>query len=135
MKATNACLPCMISQAYNTAILCTTRSRLAEAHPRRGAASAMLGIELDDTPAVLSQIAYELCRELSGCEDPYLPAKRESNEAALKLYPELRERLEPVRRPAARRPAAGGRRQHHRPGHRAGVRPGRGHRQAARARL
>jgi uncharacterized protein with ATP-grasp and redox domains len=93
MKATNACLPCMIGQAYNTAALCTSdpvlqKKILDEALKRYS------GIELDDTPAVLSQIAYELCREMSGCEDPYLSAKRESNEAALKLYPALRERLD-----------------------------------------
>ena len=92
MKATNACLPCMISQAYNTAILCSddpvVQKRLLDAALARYA-----GLELNDTPAVLSQIAYELCRELSGCEDPYLPAKRECNAAALKLYPSLKERL------------------------------------------
>ena len=92
MKATNACLPCMISQAYNTAILCSAdpqvQKRLLDA-----ALARYSGLDLNDTPGNLSQIAYELCRELSGCEDPYLPAKRECNAAALKLYPSLKERL------------------------------------------
>lgn len=92
MKATNACLPCMISQAYNTAVLCSedpqVQKRLLDA-----ALARYSGLELDDTPAVLSQIAYELCRDLSGCDDPYLAAKRECNTAALQLYPSLKERL------------------------------------------
>jgi damage-control phosphatase, subfamily I len=92
MKAANACLPCMMSQAYNTAVLCTPDPVLQKAMLDE-ALRTYVGISLDDTPAVLSQIAYELCRRMSGVEDPYLEAKRESNEAALALYPGLRERL------------------------------------------
>jgi uncharacterized protein with ATP-grasp and redox domains len=93
MKATNACLPCMIGQAYNTGSRCTADRALQRAildeTMRR-----YLGVPLEDeSPAVLSQIAFETCRELSGVHDPYLEDKRASNEAALLLYPELRERL------------------------------------------
>lgn len=93
MKATVACLPCMIGQAYNTASRCTgdqaLQRTIMDETMRR-----YLGVAFDDSPAVLSQIAYETCRELSGVEDPYLEAKRRSNEAAMKLYPELRARLD-----------------------------------------
>lgn len=93
MKATNACLPCMVSQAYNTAVLCTAdpvlQKRILDETLR-----AYAGVDLNDSPAVLSQTAYELCRRLSGVHDPYGAAKVHSNEAALKLYPELRRRLE-----------------------------------------
>lgn len=93
MKATNACLPCMLSQAYNTAVLCTSDPDLQKAILDE-ALKHYHGIDLAHSPAILSQIAYELCRTLSGTDDPYAAAKHESNEAALRLYPQLRQRLE-----------------------------------------
>lgn len=83
----------MIGQAYNTAVLCTKdetlQKRILDEVLKR-----YCGVDLDATPAVLSQVAYELCRSMTGCDDPYLAAKRASNEAAMKLYPGLRARLE-----------------------------------------
>jgi len=92
MKARNACIPCMIAQAYNTAVLCTDdpalqRAILDEAMRR------YTGMELTSTPGFHSQVAYEVCRELSGVRDPYAALKRESNAAALKLLPSLRAQL------------------------------------------
>ena len=92
MKATNACLPCMIGQAYNTAVLCSNDPKVQK-QILDEALGAYRGLELNDTPSVLSQIAYELGRKISGVADPYLPAKRESNQSALRLYPALAERL------------------------------------------
>lgn len=82
----------MIGQAYNTAVLCSCDPKVQK-QILDEALAIYSGQDLNDTPAVLSQIAYELCRKMSGVEDPYLAAKRESNEAALKLYPVLAERL------------------------------------------
>jgi len=93
MRATVACLPCMISQAYNTAALCTTDPALQQAIVQE-TMRRYLGVDLNNSPAVLSQTAYETARELSGVHDPYLQAKRESNAAAMELYPELRRRLD-----------------------------------------
>lgn len=93
MKATNACLPCMLSQAYNTAVLCSTDPAVQK-QILDEALRSYAGIDLNDTPAVLSQIAYELCRTMSGVEDPYYPLKQESNRLALTIYPSLRERLD-----------------------------------------
>ena len=92
MKATNACLPCMIGQAYNTARRCTAdparqRAILDETMRR------YLGVAMDQSPAVLSQIAFETCREMSGVADPYLADKRAANAAAMELYPELQLRV------------------------------------------
>lgn len=92
MKASNACLPCMIGQAYNTAVLCTDDEQ-RQKEILDAVLARYVGIDLAETPAVLSQVAYELCRSMSGCEDPYLALKRVSNEAAMKLYPELQARL------------------------------------------
>lgn len=93
MKATNACLPCMIGQAYNTAVLCTTDPALQKAILDE-TLRRYTGMPLDQSPAVLSQVAYETCRELSGVQDPYGDLKRQCNAAAMELYPHLRARLD-----------------------------------------
>lgn len=93
MKANVACLPCMISQAYNTAALCTDDPALQRAILDE-TLRRYIGVDLNKSPAVLSQTAYEICREMTGVQDPYLPAKREANAAALALYPDLRARLD-----------------------------------------
>lgn len=82
----------MIGQAYNTAVLCTSDEKTQKAI-LDAVLARYSGMDLAETPAVLSQVAYELCRSLTGCEDPYLALKRASNEAAMKLYPELQARL------------------------------------------
>ncbi len=92
MKATIACLPCMIAQAYNTATRCTADEALLRAIMDE-TMRRYIGLPFNDSPAVLSQIAYETCRELSGVADPYKEEKRQANEAALALYPQLRQRL------------------------------------------
>ncbi|NPV47310.1 MAG: DUF89 family protein [Armatimonadetes bacterium] len=93
MKAAAACLPCMVSQAHNTAQYCTADPALQQAIIQE-AMRAYSSVELDASPAVLSQIAYEICRRMTGVQDPFAEAKRQANEAALRLYPELRARLD-----------------------------------------
>ena len=92
MKARAACIPCMLFQAYNTALACTSdpdihKQVLDEAMRR------YVGVSLDRTPGEISQVAFEVCRELTGVHDPYLELKRRSNEAAMQLYPSLKARL------------------------------------------
>jgi len=92
MKASNACLSCMIGQAFNTSSRCTSD----EAEQRAILDETMrryVGVAMDRSPAVLSQIAFEACRELTGVDDPYLEDKRAANAAAMELYPELSARL------------------------------------------
>ena len=93
MKADPACIPCMLSQAYNTAVRCTDDPEVV----RRILDEAMrryTGAPLDSTPGEHSQVAFEVCREITGVEDPYLEAKREANEAAMQLHAPLRARLD-----------------------------------------
>lgn len=95
MKATVACIPCMMKQAYNTAHHCTDDPQLQKQIIDE-AMRRYLELEnpLDITPGELSQVAYEACREMTGIEDPYLEDKRQSNAAAMALYPTLKQRLE-----------------------------------------
>ena len=90
MKATLDCLECIAAQALRAArvvaeehevqrkILNETVKRIPE-------------FDLEKSPAELSLIAYELASELSGNPDGYRELRREQNEFALRLEPELRE--------------------------------------------
>jgi uncharacterized protein with ATP-grasp and redox domains len=51
------------------------------------------GLSFDSSPALLSQIVYATVRELTGVADPFAQAKRETNQRALALLPELRRRI------------------------------------------
>jgi len=48
------------------------------------------GLKLDRSPAVLSQMVYELTASITGNPDPYRAIKRDQNERALRLEPRLR---------------------------------------------
>jgi uncharacterized protein with ATP-grasp and redox domains len=89
VKADVECLACVAQQALSAARVASqdpaVQQRIvAETMARVHAAS------LDTTPAWLSQPAYEIAREISGSDDPYLKLKRASNEMALAIEDDLR---------------------------------------------
>lgn len=89
MKAKPECIACMLKQALNTARVVTDDEALQREVMAR-AARCMSDPSLDQTPAALSQPAYEIVAEVTGVADPYAAAKRESNTAALALLPDCR---------------------------------------------
>jgi len=102
MKATVACIPCMMRQAFLAARHCggdptLHKQVLDEAMRRYLALEDPLGI----TPGELSQVAYEACRDVMGVHDPYLHEKRSCNEKVMELYPELKARLDQSADPLA----------------------------------
>ena len=89
MKAALECLACVAAQAVRAA-------RFASDDPqvqRRilDQTVAMIpGMDLDASPAVLSNPPYEIAARESGNPDPYAAMRREQNAFALELEPELR---------------------------------------------
>ncbi len=53
-------------------------------------AAAIPGMDLEKSPARLSQVVYETLKNVTGQPDPYRDIKRQQNEMALALEPELR---------------------------------------------
>ncbi|HNV22914.1 MAG TPA: ARMT1-like domain-containing protein [Candidatus Hydrogenedentes bacterium] len=89
MKATLDCLECIAQQALRAARIATDDPETQ----RRILNEAVLripGMDINESPAVLSQFVYELAKQASGQEDPYADLKRAQNEQALALEPELR---------------------------------------------
>jgi damage-control phosphatase, subfamily I len=88
VKAFLDCVPCAVRQALETvrrvtddapthlAVLKEVCRRLADVH-------------LDQTPAALSRVAYQVVEEVTGEADPYAREKRMYNERILSLYDHL----------------------------------------------
>lgn len=93
MKAVNGCIPCIMKQAYNTAIRATDDKTLIREILDR-TAEYVKNLDLDTTPADASNFAYRTTRSVTGNDDPYRDEKREFNDRCLALAPMLRERIE-----------------------------------------
>lgn len=88
MKLVPECLPCMLRQAMNVA-----KEASADRKVRRQALS-LTSLEFRDldfgkTPAFNSNYSFRAVQKASGCADPYLRLKKESNARAARLLPEM----------------------------------------------
>jgi uncharacterized protein with ATP-grasp and redox domains len=82
----------MFRQALNTARVVTDDPGVHLAILQK-LARRVADLDLDRTPAILSQPAYELVSEVTGVRDPFAEIKRETNRIALQMLPDLRERI------------------------------------------
>jgi len=86
------CIPCYIKQTINT----LAQTEITEEKKREIIHQTLpLFARLDPqgTPAENSTIILRKVNELLGIEDPFHSAKKESNDLALKLLPELKDRI------------------------------------------
>ena len=93
MKAKNACIPCIMKQAYNTARRATKdtvkiRKILDET------ANYCQTLDLDQAPADASNYVYEMTREITGNDDPYREEKKRYNDLCLGMIDDLRREIE-----------------------------------------
>ncbi|MBI2426140.1 MAG: DUF89 family protein [Candidatus Hydrogenedentes bacterium] len=109
MKSTLDCLECIVRQALRASRVATTdpavqRQIIDETSRRIGE------LDLEDSPASVSMMAYEITSQLSGNADPYRELKWKQNELALAMEPALRHLVdaEPDRLEAALHIAAAG---------------------------
>lgn len=89
MKAGLDCLECCIKQALRSGRIATDDPHIQRAIIDETARLIPEG-RIDQSPAVLSLPVYEIVKRLSGNPDPYKHLRREQNELALALEPELR---------------------------------------------
>ncbi|EGW40799.1 ARMT1-like domain-containing protein [Desulfosporosinus sp. OT] len=93
MNVTLDCIPCYIKQTLNT----LAQTELPEEKMREIIHQTLPlfpGLDPQGTPAENSTIILRKVNELLGIEDPFHSAKKESNELALKLLPQLKERID-----------------------------------------
>jgi len=98
MKTYLQCLPCFLRQAVEAA-------KLATEDPLKQweAVEAVLGVlsqaSVDDRPPKIATQVHRAVRRVSGCDDPYSQVKKDSNKAAMELYPRAEELVESSRDP------------------------------------
>lgn len=92
MKVALECIPCYLKQTINT----LAQLKIPEEKARdiiHQILPLLPQCDPQGTPAENSTLILRRVNELLGIEDPFQKAKRESNELALKLLPQLRERI------------------------------------------
>ncbi|MEN8199556.1 MAG: ARMT1-like domain-containing protein [Thermodesulfobacteriota bacterium] len=92
MKTGVECLPCYLRQALQVARISSDDRELQLAALKR-VAELVSAMDMELTPPENSIPVYGAIAEITDCVDPYLEVKRESNEQALALLPELKEEL------------------------------------------
>lgn len=93
MKSTIDCVHCYLKQA----ISCMKQAGLDEKTQYKLIYELMDYVKtynIEDSPAVNSTKIYLKTYEIIGNEDPYKEARKQSNDLALRLYPELKKKLE-----------------------------------------
>jgi hypothetical protein len=80
----------MFRQALNTVRTVQSGPAIQEEVLKR-LSERIPSVDLDDTPAGVSQTVYEVVRAVTGREDPYAELKRRTNDEALQILPDLRE--------------------------------------------
>jgi len=101
MHVRPACLPCLMTQAFNTARMATNDEALQQTVLREVAAY----LEQADTavcPAHFSQPIYAIVSRLTGVADPYAELRRRTNALALELLPDVRDWVSQSRDPLAK---------------------------------
>ncbi len=93
MKAELACIPCIMKQAYNTALRATD-DPAERLEIMRRAADYVKTVDFTLSPADSSNPVYKIAREVTGKADPYEKDKRYYNELCLGMLPDLRRRIE-----------------------------------------
>ena len=86
------CIPCFVRQALDSARLATNDEQIHEKVVREVLRLAA-DLDISQSPPAIGQQMHRLIRELIGNNDPYHRIKEQFNNLALKLYPELEERV------------------------------------------
>ncbi|SDG96880.1 damage-control phosphatase ARMT1 family protein [Desulfosporosinus hippei] len=92
MNVTLECIPCYIKQTINT----LAQTDITEEKAReiiQATLPLISNLDPQRTPAENSTIILRRANELLGIEDPFHKAKKESNDLALELLPQLKERI------------------------------------------
>jgi len=90
MQTTLDCMPCFVRQALNAVRMVTDAPGIQQ-RVLHGVLRQLSRTPLQQSPLVMAQRVHRLIRELACDGDPYLQAKRWSNELALELYPRVEE--------------------------------------------
>jgi len=98
MKLNLDCIPCFQKQALQAVRFISDDEKLHE-RVLREVAKKLLESNWDSTPPELAHQVHSIVKRITNEKDPYKEVKRESNDSVLKLYPELKEKVNQSRDP------------------------------------
>lgn len=89
MQTYYECLPCLLRQTVDAAKMVTESSETQE-KILRYVLTEMSKMDMSDPSPYMAQVIYRYIREITQIDDPYLEVKKEFNELALSMLPEMR---------------------------------------------
>ncbi|MCK5306529.1 MAG: DUF89 family protein [Candidatus Omnitrophica bacterium] len=98
MKTNTHCIPCFLRQANET----LDRLEIDESRKRRileKVSHKIFEIPFEKSPPHVAREVYKLIAALTGIKDPYKNEKAHANKLVLKLYPELKKRVQQAKDP------------------------------------
>ena len=98
MKLNLDCIPCFQRQALQAVRFISDDEKLHQ-KVLREVAKKLLESNWDSTPPELAHEVHRIVKRLTNENDPYKEVKRESNDSVLKMYPELKKKVEESRDP------------------------------------
>jgi uncharacterized protein with ATP-grasp and redox domains len=98
MKLNLDCIPCFQRQALQAVRFISDDEELQE-RVLREVAKKLLDSNWDLTPPELAHHVHSIVKRITNENDPYKEVKRESNDLVLKMYPELKQKVNKSRDP------------------------------------
>ncbi|MDD2665739.1 MAG: ARMT1-like domain-containing protein [Methanocellales archaeon] len=89
MKLYLDCIPCLMRQALEAARFVTNDEK-AQKKILKKVLIELDGINWDTSPLEIAHVVHRIVRKESGVDDPYNVVKRQYNDIALKMYPNLK---------------------------------------------
>ena len=87
------CIPCFVRQVLDSVKMTTDDEQIHE-KVLREALHLASKMDLHQSPPAMAQKIHRFIRELTGVQDPYMQVKNRFNKFALKMYPDMKERIE-----------------------------------------
>ena len=87
------CVPCFVRQVLDSVKMTTDDEQIHE-KVLREALHLASKMDLHQSPPAMAQKIHRFIRELTGVQDPYMQVKNRFNKFALKMYPDMKERIE-----------------------------------------
>jgi uncharacterized protein with ATP-grasp and redox domains len=87
------CVPCFVRQVLDSMRMITNDEQLHEKVLREALKMAS-EMDLGQSPPAMAQKIHRFIRDITGVDDPYLEVKSRFNTLALRMYPELKQRIE-----------------------------------------
>ena len=86
-------MPCFVRQVLDSVRMITDDTQVHETILRQTLRLAS-EIDLSQSPPAMAQKIHQYIRQITGISDPYLEVKNRFNTLALRMYPELKQRIE-----------------------------------------